>query len=934
MRLLRWLARTLKRPRVRLALVLYIVLLVLSHVWTDVLSTGPAHDPRVALIDVPAMTDDGAADDGSTMTLGVRGWVPVLEPASSSVVPGSMMVTGVRAWSEADPTSGPPPILLLHGSPSGGSIDFRALGPELARVSRRTVLAMDRPGFAESDKWVPSYSIRANAHAALGVLDKLGYERAHALGWSQGGGAAIWMAEIDDERVASVTLVGAIGVQEGEGSGDYHFEHAKYALGYAALVALPEAIPHFGLLGPRSLRHAFIRDFWDTDQRPVRGMLESYDTPVLIVHGRDDPLVPAWTAREHRRITPGARLLMLDASHFFVFASDDRATTARAQAVRSIAGFVRRHDAPDVPPLAGTTDLAPSRTAVDSTIGEFKIDREMAWWLIVLVIALATLVSEDLTVIGAGLLVSTQQVDVGVAMLGCFLGILAGDWGLVLIGRVAGRRVLRWRFFRNAIPERSLKRWEKMFDTHLAKAVFLSRMLPGTRLPMYVSAGILSRRLPEFMLWMTVAIALWVPILMALAVLIGRPVLAFFETYFHGPVAIALAFVVLFTLIRVASYEATYSGRHKLAADLKRFVSREFWPAPIFYMPLLPVLFWKSVTRRGPMTFTCADPGIQPAGGVVNEPKTDICQALEASAASMERPELVLPARRAPDDVDAEQRTARTVEMITGDTALGGFPVVLKPEAAQRGVGIRVARTEEDVRAYLASMTGDVQVQRHHAGPVEAGVFWMRTVTPGAPVEEWPGGIYSITRKVFPVLEGDGEHTIEHLIWEHPRYRMQASVFLRRFGDRLDDVLDKGERLELTKAGNHAQGTMFLDGADLLTPALERTIDALAQGYRHAETGARIDFGRFDVRASSEDELRAGRCSVIELNGVLSESTNLYDPERSTRWAYGVLFGQWSRLYDIGAARRVEGVKPTGPFRLLALWRAYRRSRPKGITSD
>jgi len=46
----------------------------------------------------------------------------------------------------------------------------------------------------------------------------------------------------------------------------------------------------------RAVRHAWLRDFWDTDQRPNADILARYDKPMLIVHGESDPLVPAWAA--------------------------------------------------------------------------------------------------------------------------------------------------------------------------------------------------------------------------------------------------------------------------------------------------------------------------------------------------------------------------------------------------------------------------------------------------------------------------------------------------------------------------------------------------------------------------------------------------------------------------------------------------------------
>ena len=41
-------------------------------------------------------------------------------------------------------------------------------------------------------------------------------------------------------------------------------------------------------------------------------------------------------------------------------------------------------------------------------------------------------------------------------------------------------------------------------------------MLPGTRLPMYVAAGILAKRSNHFLLWVTVAVLVWTPTLLLL----------------------------------------------------------------------------------------------------------------------------------------------------------------------------------------------------------------------------------------------------------------------------------------------------------------------------------------------------------------------------------------------------------------------------------
>ncbi|MGD2019087.1 MAG: alpha/beta fold hydrolase, partial [Planctomycetota bacterium] len=107
------------------------------------------------------------------------------------------------------PPSGAAPLVLLHGSP-GSADDFRDLGPLLAR-GRRLVVP-DLPGFGVSPGDVPDLSARAHAAYVRALLDELGVERCHVLGFSMGGAAALELAAAAPERVRSVTLLASIGV--------------------------------------------------------------------------------------------------------------------------------------------------------------------------------------------------------------------------------------------------------------------------------------------------------------------------------------------------------------------------------------------------------------------------------------------------------------------------------------------------------------------------------------------------------------------------------------------------------------------------------------------------------------------------------------------------------------------------------------------------
>ena len=58
---------------------------------------------------------------------------------------------------------------------------------------------------------------------------------------------------------------------------------------------------------------------------------------------------------------------------------------------------------------------------------------------------------------------------------------------------------------------------------------------------------------------------------------------------------------------------------------------------------------------------------------------------------------------------------------------------------------------------------------------------------------------------------------------------------------------------------------------------------------------------------------------VIELNGVTSEATHIYDPAVSLLDAYRALFTQWRIAFEIGALHRQQGFAPMGVLPLLRL---------------
>jgi pimeloyl-ACP methyl ester carboxylesterase len=817
--------------RGRWGLALYLVLLAASALvqWAASRGGAGAH----------------AASSSARSLLSVE--VPLMTRAGP--VPGRLMRLVYHRWPAPPGGQEAAPVILIHGSPGDGA-NFDALATLLAGPGR-PVYALDLPGFGRSERDVPDYSILAHAHATLAFIDQLGLPRAHVVGWSNGGGVALHLAELAPQRIASLTLMASIGDQSVEGSGSFPFEHGKYAFGYGALVLAPRLIPHFGLY-PHAQARAFIRNFWDTDQRPLREIMRSLRVPTMILHGRQDFLVAPRAALLHHELIPGSRLVMTGADHFFPFLHQELA----ANELNSFFTLVE-HDLP----VAGTYNLAPAATR-SGLAG--AIDRALAWlgwrqWPLLLIVVAATC----LVWFAGGralmaFLVAAGSIDIALACLGV---VGAGLW------KQRRARASRWR------------RWVGR-PASMALGFVLLRGLAG------VTAWPWFQR-------------------------IGAPGLI------AGMLVLMLA---AWVLPRVWTWES----RQRLKASVTRAIRHEFWPSKVFYAPLTPWLGALALRHRGPMVFTCANPGIEAGGGMVGESKHAIMRGLGDDPALLPTA-LVGPGSSPRARADAAWEAAHT------DPRLGGLPVILKPDNAQRGFNVRLARSREDFDRYFESYHRDVVVQKYHAGPHEVGVLWVRLPR----VQEGREGfIFAVTRKEFSFIEGDGRSTLRRLILAHPRYRCQADVFFTRFASRLDVVLGAGERIRLAEAGNHAQGTLFRDGADLITPAFEARIDAIARGFRGREGGG-FDFGRFDVRYESDEGLRAGvGLGIVELNGTLSEATNLYDPSRSVLWAYSILFRQWGHLYRVGAWRRDQGARPLSIGEVMRMSRDYYRDRPGSAVSD
>jgi membrane protein DedA with SNARE-associated domain len=531
-------------------------------------------------------------------------------------------------------------------------------------------------------------------------------------------------------------------------------------------------------------------------------------------------------------------------------------------------------------------------------------------WLKVLVLIVSTFVSEDLTTITAGILISEGTLSPLTAFIGCFLGILIGDGLLYLLGLTLGRRALKLPILRKILPESKVNKGEIWFRDHGLMVVLISRFVPGTRLPIYFAAGLLGSKAKFFLLAAALAVLIWTPLLLFGGWYFGENFLTWIEVNTDSPLLMSIfGVVLLYVLVRVGLKLTDWRTRRRAKSRLYRWVRWEFWSILPLYAPIFVYNLWMMLRYRRLTLPLISNPGIE-YSGFVGESKNKIYQSMANETTLPFLPHFIaIPAMRHVSDRVGLVRSWMVTEGLD-------FPIILKPDVGQRGAGVKRIHNEAEMSEYFRHETHDIQAQSLAAGPYEFGAYYVRL--PG----EDQGRVLGLTGKAFPRIVGDGKTTILDLILENKFGLGRYHIFIKRFHDRLDEVLKKGEVVDLVTTGNHCLGTVFQDHSHLLTEALQERFDTLSKS---------IDgffIGRYDLRANDLEEFRQGRAfKILELNGAGAEPSHMYD-SRYHWWAgMRMLMKHWQFLWQLGALNEKAGHKPPGVLELMrSLWKYLKRS--------
>lgn len=516
-----------------------------------------------------------------------------------------------------------------------------------------------------------------------------------------------------------------------------------------------------------------------------------------------------------------------------------------------------------------------------------------------LIIMPFVLVQEDAAIMAVALLTVEGVTQYFAALSGLIMGIVIWDIGLYGFGAL----IAPWLVRTGILQPWRLRRFGAWVEDHLFTSIIIVRFVPGTRLPAYMGAGLLHPTARRFFFLAMLISVLWVYLLFHLVLQVGEltfPLLGD-HRWFAAVAIILLLLTAQAVLLR---------KKKPLASDEAPPCSWfEFWPAWLFYPPVVAYYLWLALRYRSLTLFSCANPAIY-TGGFLGESKAQILDLITGTARNF------LPAYGRVRRTESPTDTLAEAGKVLREKGIP-LPCVAKPDRGERGRNVQRIPDHQALEAYVhAFPEGEtILLQALVDAPREAGVFYYRHP------DEVEGHLFSITLKAFPQVTGNGRQTLRDLIQADPRAEAIAHKYFALHAENLDCVLPPDEPYPLVFRGNHCQGAIFRDGEHLATPELKAVFDEIVEGMEG------FYFGRFDVRYQDDAAFMRGEdFEIIEVNGAAAEATHIWDARCTLREAYRTLFRQFAILFSISAANRKRGCRPCGPVAVLReIWK-FRQS--------
>lgn len=218
------------------------------------------------------------------------------------------------------------PVLLIHGSGPGVSAwaNWRRTIPALADACR--VIAPDMAGFGFTEVVATTqYTVKTWTRQLVDLLDGLGIEHVDVVGNSFGGAMAMALAIEHPDRVNKLALMGSVGLSFPISTGldkVWGYEPSVQNMGelvdlfaYDKSIVTPELIE---LRYRASIRPGSCQAYADMFPAPRQRWLDALartdealrnlHKPCLLLHGRDDQIIPVASSYRLLELLPSAQL--------------------------------------------------------------------------------------------------------------------------------------------------------------------------------------------------------------------------------------------------------------------------------------------------------------------------------------------------------------------------------------------------------------------------------------------------------------------------------------------------------------------------------------------------------------------------------------------------------------------------------------------------
>ena len=325
----------------------------------------------------------------------------------------------------------------------------------------------------------------------------------------------------------------------------------------------------------------------------------------------------------------------------------------------------------------------------------------------------------------------------------------------------------------------------------------------------------------------------------------------------------------------------------KKSARWTRLTEWEHWPTTLYYVPLLPFFFMRFLKAGHPNHYLAANPGIRYSGNGTESKHL----SLNLLAPKFRPTSLLVGQGEDPPQI---VRHLEELEI--------GFPLIAKPDRGFRGYLVKKLDSPGELLNYLENVRTDVMILEFIPFQNELGVFYPRL--PG----KTKGKVTSVTIKKFMKIRGDGRQSLEQLIKNDDRARLYLDIFSIIHKERLNMIPGEGEELVLSVIGNHSKGTQFINGNHLIDERLHALMDRICSPMKG------FHYGRLDIKYRDYEALLAGEdFKVLEVNGIISEPTHIYDAshrEASYLNALKTINRHWKIMSEIALVNHREHQVP------------------------